>query len=83
MKKIVNVDREIKARTPEKAFEKFFKKYPGLEYWKETFQYMAENGEDFFCDNLFGNGERNENWSYALHLDINDDYYYMAVIERA
>lgn len=83
MKRVIDIDMEIKANTTEKAFNRFFKKHPSLEYWRETFEYMAENGQVFFCDNLFGNGERNKNWSYALHLNINDGYIYMAVIERA
>ena len=83
MKRVIDIDAEVKAATPKKAFDKFFKKHPSLDYWRETFEYMAENGQDFFCDNILGNGERNENWRYALHLDINDGYIYMAVIERA
>ena len=83
MKRVIEAEMNSKAKTPEKAINKFFKKYPELEYWKETFEYMANNNEDFFSDNTFANGEKNEDWAYALHFDFNEDYFYMCVIERA
>lgn len=50
---------------------------------------MAENDKDFQCDNTMNDGTRNNDWCYALHLDINPCYdetdynnYYMCIIER-
>lgn len=82
MARVIEVEKEYKA-TPEKAIAKFFKKFTQLEYWKDTFEYMAENGESFFCDNLFADGTENKDWAYALHLDRNGDYTYICIIERA
>ena len=82
MKRIVDVDMEVKTKNIKTALNRFFKKYSNLEYWREVFEYMAENNIDFECDNLLGDGTKNKEWSYALHLDINEDTIYMAVIER-
>lgn len=51
--------------------------------WKETFEYMYENNQDFFCDNVWADGTKNNDWTYALHLDDNGGSYYLCVIERA
>ena len=83
MERVVNVDMEIKSKSVSKAFDRFFKKYPALDYWKEQFEYMAENNIDFFADLIMGDGSKNKDWSYALHLDIYTDHVYMAVVERA
>ena len=85
MARVVNVDMEMRVAKVETAFNRFFKKYPELEYWRETFEYMANNNEDFFSDYYFdtANRVRNENWGYALHLNVDDKFVYMAVIERA
>ena len=91
MKRTVEVEMTIRTNKVEKAINKFFSKHPELEYWKETFEYMAENNESFFSDYYFdtANRVRNENWAYALHLDINENInsknitVYMCVIERA
>ncbi len=66
-----------------KAIKRFFKKYPELDYWKETFDWMIETGTDFFCDNKFADGTYNKDWSYALHLDqFEGDHTYICIIER-
>lgn len=83
MTRVVNVDMTVRTNDCAKAFDKFFKKYPELGYWREMFEHMAENGEDFFSDDFFADGERNYRWRYALHLVIDENYVYMAVIERA
>ena len=89
MIKTVNVDMEIKAKKFETALNKFFSKYPELDYWRETFEYMHETGENHFVDDLFGDGTKNQDWTYSLWLDENEgiasgsNYYYFAVIERA
>lgn len=64
------------------ALDRFFKKYKNLIEWKETFEYMFENNIDFLCDNKFSDGSLNKDWRYALHLDVEENYYYLAVIER-
>lgn len=89
MKRTVDVEMTVRTNNVEKAINKFFSKHPELEYWKETFIYMAENNEDFFSDTKLANGERNIDWAYALHLDINENVskkdltVYMCIIERA
>lgn len=65
------------------ALNRFFKRHPELDYWKECFEWMHETGHDFFCDDIFGDGTKNKDWSYALHLDEYEDAFYIAVIERA
>ena len=82
MKKITDID-AIYRCNGKKAIEKFFKRYPEHEEtWRETFEYMLESGEQFFSDNKGVNGEDIE-WSYALHLEVEEDYTYIALIERA
>lgn len=77
------VDMDIACKKFETALNRFFKKHPELDYWKETFEWMFEEGVDFFSDNLYADGTKNYDWSYALHLDVFDSgHYYMAVIER-
>lgn len=83
MKRIIEAEKEIKAKKFETALDKFFKKFPEIDYWREEFEYMYENNKNFECDNMFANGEKNNDWTYALHLDRNGDSYYMCVIERA
>lgn len=88
MKRVIEAEFETTAKKFETALNRFFKKYPELDYWKEQFEYMYEHNIDFTCDNIFADGTTNENWSWALHLVINDlvmndDSYYFCVIERA
>ena len=70
MKRIIDVDMECRCKKVTTALDKFFKKYPTLNYWREHLEYMAD-------------GTKNNFWSWALHLDIEEDYIYIAVIERA
>ena len=81
MKRIIEVEHEYK-RSPKKAIAMFFARHPELAYWREEFEYMAENEIDFECDNLYADGKINDDWTYALHLDINEDSVYICVIER-
>jgi len=83
MTKVVNIDAVYRRFIGAKAIDKFFKTHSELDYWKETFEYMLENGVDFFCDNEFADGTPNPDWTYALHLDVDEDFTYIAVIERA
>lgn len=83
MKRIIDVDMECRCKKLSTALDRFFKKNPALNYWRETFEYMAENNLDFFSDNTMADGTKNNDWCYALHLDIEENYFYMAVIERA
>lgn len=83
MKRIVDVDMKINCKKLTTALNRFFKKYPELNYWREEFEWMAENNEDFESNNIFNDGSKNYEWTYALHLDMEDSYFYIAVIERA
>ena len=81
MDRTIEVEATYKC-TADKAIEKFFNKNPNLSYWKEEFEYMADNNIDFECNNVLANGIKNQNWTYALHLDQNEYTTYICVIER-
>lgn len=83
MKRITDIDGSYDCKKFSTALRRFMKKYPGHEEWKETFEWMYESGTDFFCDNIFADGTKNPDWCYALHLDVNEDNFYLALIERA
>lgn len=83
MKRIIDVDMVCRCKKLSTALNRFFKKYPNLIEWKETFESMAENKDDFLSDGTMADGSKNDFWSWALHLDIEEDYIYIAVIERA
>lgn len=83
MTKTVNIDKMYQSNAT-KAINRFFKNHLELDYWKETFEWMAETNTDFFCDNLMADGTKNDDWTYALHLDQYDGTHtYIAIIERA
>lgn len=82
MQRTVDIDMEVNTKNINTALNRFFKKYPSLNYWIETFEYMYENNQDYFSDNKLADGTNNINWCYALHLDINENSIYIAVIER-
>ena len=79
---VVNLDKEYRC-SAEKAIEKFFKVHPELDYWKETFEWMNTENVEHFIDDLFVNGEKNDEWCYSLWLTKDEKYTYIAVIERA
>lgn len=81
MKRIIEVEKEYKT-TGKKAIDKFFAKHKELEYWKGTFEWMLENNVDFFSDTLDAMGNKID-WTYALHLDAEETYTYICIIERA
>ena len=83
MTKTVNIDKMYNSNAT-KAINRFFKAHPELDYWKETFEWMAETGTEFFCDNMMADGTKNPDWTYALHLDqYEGTQTYIAIIERA
>lgn len=82
MKRITDIDIDTNCKKFSVALKRFMKKYPGHEEWAETFEWMHETGTDFFSDNLFADGTKNDNWGYALHLDEYENHFYLALIER-
>lgn len=82
MTKRVEVYKEYRRYHGQKAIDKFFEANPELDYWKETFEWMLINNVDFFSDNVYADGTRNNDWCYALHLDDDDDFTYICIIER-
>lgn len=82
MSRTVNIDKEYRCSAAS-AIQKFFAKHPELDYWRETFEWMLAENVNHFIDDRFANGERNEDWSYSLWLDLDDHYTYICVIERA
>lgn len=83
MKRVIDVDMECMCKKVSTALNRFFKKYPELNYWREQLEYMADNGVDFASDQVLGDGSKNVEWVWALHLDVDEDHVYIAVIERA
>ena len=83
MKRIIDVDMECRCKKLSTALDRFFKKYPNLTYWREQLEYMAENNKDFDSDITLADGTKSDSWCWALHLDIEENYFYIAVIERA
>lgn len=83
MTRIVEVEKEYTRFQGQKAIEKFFETHKKLDYWKETFEWMLENNIDFFSDDVMNDGTRNKDWSYTLHLDNEETYTYICIIERA
>lgn len=83
MKRVIDVDMECVCKKVSTALNRFFKKYPELNYWREQLDYMADNGIAFDSDQVLGDGSKNTEWSWALHLDIDENFVYIAVIERA
>lgn len=84
MTRIIDVDMECRCKKVNTALNKFFKKYPNLEYWRETFEYMAENGIDHLSDVKQSDGSEDwDNWCWAINLDIEEDWIYIGIIERA
>lgn len=88
MKRTVEVELETTATKVKTAIDRFFVKHSELDYWKEEFEYMLENNIDFESDEILGNGERNTDWTWALHLDVNEHIHdnkkdiYICIIER-
>lgn len=82
MRRVKEYEKEYKTNNVLGAINRFFEKYQDVDYWKDTFEYMLENGENFFCDNLMADGEVNKDWRYALHLVVDEKYVYICVIER-
>ena len=85
MTRTIEAEMTVRTNSVQKAIEKFFGKHPELDYWKEMFEYMAENNVDHESDEWFdkANRVRNTEWTWALHLDIEDGCIYLCVIERA
>lgn len=82
MKKIT-YEMVTECKSYETAMRRFAKKYPeAYEVWSEQFDWMHENGKDFDSDNIMADGSRNNDWSWALHLDEDEGSYYICVIER-
>lgn len=82
MKRTVDIDKEYRCNA-EKAIEKFFKAHPEIVYWKETLEWMNTDNINHFIDDTWANGTKNENWTYSIWLDKDENYTYIAVIERA
>lgn len=82
MERIINVDFETNCKKIYTALNRFFNKFPELNYWEETFIWMFENGKRFFSDGVLEDGLLSNDWAYALHLIEDEDYFYIAVIER-
>lgn len=82
-RRITDIDGEYNCKRFSTALKKFMKEHPGHEEWEETFQWMFETETDFFSDNFFADGTKNQDWSYALHLDVYEECFYLALIEIA
>ena len=83
MKRVIDVDLEVRYKKAETALNRFFKKFPDLNYWREQFEYMLENNVEFESDETLNDGTYNKDWSWAVHCQNVEDWFYFAVIERA
>ena len=85
MTRTIEAEMTVRTNSVQKAIDKFFCKHPELNYWKELFEYMAENNVDHESDEWFdkANRVRNTEWTWSLHLDIEDGCIDLCVIERA
>lgn len=83
MKRILEIEKEYTRFKGIKAINYFFNTHPELEYWREQFEWMLENGVSSFSDNIMNDGTKNKNWSYALQFDNEENYSYICIIERA
>ena len=87
MKRTIEIEMTTVAKTVSTGLERFFKRHPEVEYWKETFEWMDENGIESLNDCHLGDGTYNKQWRWALNLDVFDRTdgkhdIYICVIER-
>lgn len=82
MERTVEVEKEYRTNDTKRAIRKFFRSYPELSYWEEELKHMADNNIDFTCDDTLADGTKNQDWCYALHLDQEENYIYICIIER-
>lgn len=83
MKRIIEAEMETDCKKASIAINRFFKKYPDLaDEWRETIEWMAESGTQFYSDDTV-QGTANPDWCYALHVVIDETYAYICIIERA
>lgn len=83
MNRITDVDKVYRRFHGQKAIDRFFKTFPELAEWKDTFEWMCESGTDHYIDDMFADGTKNNDWCYSLWLEEEEDYTYIAIIERA
>lgn len=84
MTRTVNVDMEIKAKKATTAINKFFNKYPHLDYWSELVENMFAEGTEHVDDTIMADGSYNNEWSYSIWTECSDEnYYYIAIVERS
>lgn len=82
MKRTIEIEMETKAKKYSTAVNRFFKKYPHIDYWRELVENMFETGVSHCDDTKLANGQYNDLWSYSIWAECNDDFYYIAIIER-
>lgn len=90
MQRVIEAEKEYVSKDLNGALNKFFRAFPGLEYWREMLEYMEEHGQNFDSDEKMADGTYNKDWCWAVHLDINEcverkgkNMYYICIIERA
>lgn len=84
MTRKINVDKEYRKYHGKKAIERFFRYYAALDIseWRETIEWMCEAGVTHFIDDRFADGTRNNDWTYSLWFEEDDEYTYIAIITR-
>ena len=78
----VNVDGFYTVKKFETALNRFMRENPGLEEWREGYEYLHESGEDRLDDTRMADGTYNKDWRYSLNLDEQEDGYYLSYTER-
>lgn len=82
MTRTINLDKEYTRFHGQKAIDKFFSQHPEISEWKETIEWMMESNTEHFIDDLFADGTKNNDWTYSLWFEEDENYTYIAVIVR-
>lgn len=82
LQRVFSEDATYRRMKPENTIKRFCEKYDKLE-WKEVFDWMLEDGTEHFSDTMMADGSKNQDWCYSLWLEVEGDYTYIALIERA
>lgn len=82
MTRVFDKDKIYTKMNPEKIIKRFCEKY-GKQEWIEVFEWMLETGIEHYADTKMAGGLYNPDWCYSLWLELDENYTYICLIERA
>lgn len=82
MKRTIEIEFETRCKKDSTAIKRFFKAHPEMTEWQEVVEWMLANSIQFYCNDTLADGSRCDDWTYAIHVDVNDDCYYFCIIIR-